>query len=288
MLTTTPQRGAFLLSQGLPSTVRLGGAPEPVRVLPVPAPLAALLDGGVPRGRVSEVVGSLSTGRTSLILTLLAAATKAHEVTAVVDVPNAFDPISACRAEVDLGAVLWVRPPSLPEGLRCTELILAAGGFGLVVLDLDATPLRRLRLHVWPRLARAAERSGTALVVLAPQRVAGSFAAHSVVLSRRRVVWHQAGGAPVLLDGFESRGQLVRNKLGPPGGPRLLRWGLPTPLLFVPTPSPALREAPSPALPAGEGEGEGSSLFEPFGVAESRVGNAHPSAARCGGQCPPY
>lgn len=209
----------------LPGTVRRGWMPEPVRVLPLPAALAALWKGGVPRGRMSEVVGPFGSGRTSLLLAVLAVATKAHEVAAVVDVPNAFDPASARRAEVDLGEVLWVRPPSVPEGLRCAELILAAGGFGLVLLDLDGVPLRRIRAHAWPRLARAAERSGAALVVVAPQRVAGSFAACTVVMARHRAVWHRPGAGPAMFDGLESAARLVRNKLGPPGGAYRLHWG---------------------------------------------------------------
>jgi hypothetical protein len=195
---------------------------------------------------VSEVVGLRSTGRTSLLQALLAAATAAHEVTAVVDLPNAFDPASAERAAVDLDDVLWVRPPSLHEGLRCTELILGAGGFALVILDLDDVSLQSLRRHSWPRLARAAERSGTALVVLAAQRVAGSFAALSVVMTRRAVCW--AGLRPVLsrvegpaptFEGLDSHSQLARNKLGPPGVVTRLRWVTTRPL---PSPPPLPEE----------------------------------------------
>jgi hypothetical protein len=213
---------------GLPAAIRRGWVPEPVRVLAVPPGLTAVFGAGLPRGRVSELVGAVSSGRTSLMHSLLAAATAAHEVTAVVDVPNAFDPASARRAAVNLDAVLWVRPPSARDGLRCAELILGAGGFGLVVLDLDEVPLQHLRLHSWPRLTRAAERSGAALIVLAAHRIAGSFAALSLAVTRRRVLWQRtfAGReSPVarrfdgelLLGGFATRVELTHSKLGPPG-----------------------------------------------------------------------
>ncbi len=209
----------------LSGLVRRGWVPEPVRRLAAPVSLAALLGPGLPRGRLSEVVGALGSGRTSLLLALLAAATAAHEVTALVDVSNSFNPLTARHARVDLTSILWVRPPSLRQGMHCAELILSAGGFGLVALDLEGVSLRHMRHHSWPRLARAAERSGAALVVLAPQRLAGSFAALDIAVTRRRVLWSRGTGV-ALLDGFEVRAEVVRSKLGPPGAAADLRMEL--------------------------------------------------------------
>jgi len=111
--------------------------------------------------------------------------------------------------------VLWVRPPSVPDGMRCTELLLHAGGFAVVVVDFGAEVPRRLRSYVWPRMMRAAEQSHTAVVVLAPQRVAGSFAALSLGVRARAARWQP--GAWSLFDGFDSVVELMRNKLGAPG-----------------------------------------------------------------------
>jgi hypothetical protein len=112
---------------------------------------------------------------------------------------------------------LWVRPPSMADAMRCTELLLQAGGFAVIALDLGATAPRTLRHRVWPRLAYAAEQSHTALVVLTPQRVAGSFTVLSLRLQPRRMRWHS--GQWPLFAGFDSTLQVARSKLGPPG-----RW----------------------------------------------------------------
>lgn len=174
----------------------------------------AVLDGGMPCGRICELIGPPSSGKTSLALTLLAAATRAGEVVACVDLADALHPLSLARAGVDLGRLLWVRPGSAIIAVRCTELLLQAGGFAVVVLDLGAAaqPLRR---HVWPRLLHAAEHSHTALVVLAPYRVAGSFAVLSLGLQPRAPQWRR--GLWALFEGFETVLRVVRNKLGAPG-----------------------------------------------------------------------
>jgi hypothetical protein len=202
----------------LPAHVQVGRtAAEPVRRLPsAVADLDALLDGGWPRGRLSEVLGPPSSGKTSMLLALLAAATRRGEVVACVDLADALHPASVARAGVDLRRVLWVRPPSATDGLRCTELLLHAGGFAVVVLDFGAELPRRLRSQVWPRLMRAAERSHTAAIVLAPQRVTGSFSALSLGVRPRTARW--LPGAWPLFDGFDSIVELTRNKLGAPGG----------------------------------------------------------------------
>ncbi len=232
-----PQRAApaeklaRVLNSDLPGLVHRGWVAEPVRFLALPAAVATLLGGGIPRGRVCEVAGPRSSGRTSFLHAVLAAVTAAGEVAAWVDLPAAFDPPSAARAGADLSAVLWVRPPSARAALRCAELILEAGGFALAILDLDPLPAPRLCSQSWPRLARAAERSGTALLLLVPQRVAGSFAALSLVLEQRRVLWRRGGDrgreAPSLLDGIESWAVLARSKLGPAGKARALIWAVP-------------------------------------------------------------
>ena len=67
------------------------------------------LTGGLPRGCLTEVSGADSSGRTSLMLSALAAATRREEICALIDVSDAFDPYSAAAAGVDLGRLLWVR-----------------------------------------------------------------------------------------------------------------------------------------------------------------------------------
>jgi len=197
---------ARLAQLSLPGRVHLGVAPEPVR---------PLCDGGVPRGRISEFLGPASSGKTSLLLACLAAATRRGELAACVDLADALHPASVEGAGADLRRLLWVRPPALTAALRCTEVLLHAGGFAVVALDLGVPVLRPLRSHLWPRLLQAAEQSHTALIILAPQRVAGSFAVLSLGLQPCRPLWCR--GLWPLFDGFETIVAVRRNKLGMPG-----------------------------------------------------------------------
>jgi len=67
------------------------------------------LTGGLPRGCLTEICGPASSGRTSVLLSALAAATRRQEVCALVDTSNAFDPVSAAAAGMDFEKMLWVR-----------------------------------------------------------------------------------------------------------------------------------------------------------------------------------
>src|SRR5437763_17189005 len=71
--------------------------------------LDARLGGGFPRGQLSELVGPRSSGRTSVLLRLLAAATARGELAALVDAGDRFDVASAAAAGIDLEQLLWVR-----------------------------------------------------------------------------------------------------------------------------------------------------------------------------------
>jgi hypothetical protein len=216
MLASTSHRRERLASLQLPGTVWFGAFPtEPVRHLSTGiSALDALLGGGLPLCGLSEITGGASSGRTAIMWALLAAATRRGEMTAVIDLPDALNPESLAAAGADLQRVLWVRPPSLRSSLRCTDLILAAGGFGLVVLDLSCANGQALPLHVWPRLVRLAKQSQTALAILVQQPVTGSFATMSVTLARQRVRWDR--GLWCTFEGLATRVVLTRNKIGMP------------------------------------------------------------------------
>jgi RecA/RadA recombinase len=170
-----------------------------------------VLGGGFPRRRLSEIAGPASSGRTSVALALLARATRAGELAAVVDAADAFDPASAEAAGARLERVLWVRAPGLREALRSAERLLEAGGFALVLLDL-ATPSLRCAPAVWPRLARAATTSSAALVTLRARREAGTAAELAVEMKPPSA---RFSGTPLLLDGLEIEAALVRHRTGP-------------------------------------------------------------------------
>ncbi len=127
------------------------------------------LAGGVPRGALTEIVGPNSSGRTSLLLAVLAEITRREEVAVLVDAGDAFDPGSAQAAGVKLERLLWVRARRLEPALKAADWLVQAGGFGLVAVDLGDVPARaarRVPLACWFRLQRAVENTPTALVVL--------------------------------------------------------------------------------------------------------------------------
>jgi hypothetical protein len=134
---------------------------------------------------------------------------------ALVDLADAFSPTAAAAAGIDLADTLWIRPPSVTAALRCTELLLDAGGFGVVAVDLGGTRHpSRLEHGAWTRLARAVERSSTVAAVLARERVAGTASALGLALRPFDRHWSRRGRGPVLFDGFDAQVTLVRNRLG--------------------------------------------------------------------------
>lgn len=163
----------------------------------------------IPRGALTEIAGPASSGRTSLLYSLLAAASSGQEYCALLDTEDTFDPESAASAGVRLSQVLWVRCGGNAEhALKAADMLAQAGGFGLVAIDLGDTPgkvMRRIPLAAWFRLRHAVENTRTALVAVAQQVHAHSCSALKIELSRRRTLW---GG---LFNGFESVAHCVRN-----------------------------------------------------------------------------
>jgi len=212
----TPAAAVEGLLRDLGSQLRRGAAPaEPItRLATGLREIDRLLGGGFPRGRLSEIAGAASSGRTSLALALLARATAAGEVTALVDCADAFDPGSAQRAGVWLDRVLWVRTPRIPQALRCTERLLEAQGFALVLLDLAAADLRRAPATPL-RLARTAASGAAALVALTQIRAMGSAAEIAVELAPAQTHFT---GTPTLLEGLDVQVDLVRDRNA--AGPR--------------------------------------------------------------------
>ncbi len=201
-----------------------GGLPsEPRSFLPTGlSAIDELLGGGFPRGRLSEISGSLSAGRTSLALSLLARATASQEVCALVDAGDGFDPGSAEVAGVVLERVLWARPvpgAGLSGVLRSAERLLEARGFALVLLDPAGRECEVSRA-AWARLARSAEASGSALVLLSRERAAGPQAEVALEVGVLRAHF---GGAPVLLEALEIEAALVRHRTAPPERTAVLR-----------------------------------------------------------------
>jgi len=171
----------------------------------VPA-LDRLLAGGLPRGGLVELTGRRSSGRFSIGISVLAAATSSGEAAALVDLGGHLDPQAAEAAGVELERLLWVRPEKLKGAVASAEMLLSTG-FPLVVVDLGLPPVpgRFVPDAAWLRLERAARSRGAALLVLAPYRVSGIAANAVVSAGAVRAVWKGSGRGPRLLDGVTAR-----------------------------------------------------------------------------------
>jgi len=203
------------------------------------------LTGGLPRGCLTEICGPASSGRTSVLLAALAAATQRQEVCALVDISDAFNPHSAAAAGVNFEKMLWVRCGCLQkqssplrrrdtqknlkiekpveQALRVTDLLLQSGGFGLVIIDLGDTPLkmaRRIPLTSWFRFQRAVEHTATVLFVVSQVPSARTCASLLLKVSGKKLsalsCQLSAETSPAhaqLLNGLQVQGELLRSRL---------------------------------------------------------------------------
>ena len=180
--------------------------------------LDAELDGGLPRGQLSEIVGARSTGRMSTLCAVLAAATGRGELVAFVDTLDAFDPGSAAVAGIDLSRLLWIRGcpggrdkrtmRALDRALKAFGLLLHAGGFGVIALDLSDLAdcaLRRIPFTTWMRVPRAIEGQPTVCVLVGDRPIARSAGGVTLRLQPAgdAVRWSGAAGHGGLLLGLE-------------------------------------------------------------------------------------
>lgn len=205
--------------------------------------IAALdaLTGGLPRGALSELAGAASSGRTGVMLSALAKATQRQETCVLVDASDSFDPASASTVGVELERLLWVRcgkstsgrvereagPRTTPRSggfafsealeqvLKVTDLLLHAGGFGMVVLDLGDIPaesVRRIPLTSWFRFRRAVEPTGTVLLLIEQEPCAKTCA--SLVLHLRSMEIRKSTSHTEQSRGTEQRSARVPSASG--------------------------------------------------------------------------
>src|SRR2546421_2136584 len=169
---------------------------RPLEILPTGiAEIDHVLD-GFPRGAITEIYGAASCGRTSILLSALAAATSSEETCALVDCSNTFDLSSAADAGVSFDRLLWVRGNhNLELAFKAVDLLLHGGGFGFIVLNLADMPAKTLRRIVstwWFRFRRAIENTPTVLAVATPVACVRSCAAMALELKNEGAVWPRA------------------------------------------------------------------------------------------------
>jgi recombination protein RecA len=184
--------------------------------------LDARFGGGLPRGHLSEIVGPRSSGRTSLLLHMLAAATARGELVAVVDALDMLDVASAAAAGVDLtnpGLCRDLNQRAMEQAVKAVGLVLQAGNFGLVVLDVGDAPqdaIRRLPFTTWLRLQRMVDATPTMCVLAANEPLSRSSAGLTITLQPSGEVPGRAGRfTGALFDGLDLAACVARARVQP-------------------------------------------------------------------------
>src|SRR5688500_3554050 len=200
------------------------------------------------RGTLAEFAGGPSTGKTSLVLSLLSKLTRAGEVCAVVDSTNSYDPCSAVTSGVEIENLLWVKcGGDIEKAFLSADYLVQAKGFGAVWLNLSGLPKHKLRMvpkTYWYRYRTRIKETPTLVLVTEEEPVTGSASQHAFTLSRGGVEWTGSGRYKLLkefslnlhsrkefygkqmparigfdyADAYDVREETKAIKLSPPGG----------------------------------------------------------------------
>lgn len=103
--------------------------------------------GGVPRGRITEIYGPESSGKTTLCLHVVAEAQKRGGLCAFVDMEHALDPTYSARIGVDLNRLYVSQPDTGEQALEITESLVRSGAFDIIVLDSVAALVPRAEIE---------------------------------------------------------------------------------------------------------------------------------------------
>jgi recombination protein RecA len=234
---------------GKGSVMRLGDAPAIWDIEAVPTGSLgldiALGVGGLPRGRVVEIYGPESSGKTTLTLAVVAEVQKRGGTAAFVDAEHALDPAYAEKLGVNIKELLVSQPDTGEQALEITDMLVRSGGVDLVVIDSVAalTPraeiegeMGELQVGLHARLMSQAlrkltgniKRSNTIVIFInqirmkigvmfgSPETTTGGNALKfyaSVRLDIRRIGSIKNGEEVV---GNETRVKVVKNKVAPP------------------------------------------------------------------------
>nr|Q3AU08.1 RecName: Full=Protein RecA; AltName: Full=Recombinase A [Chlorobium chlorochromatii CaD3] len=205
----------------------------------------ALGVGGLPRGRVTEIYGPESSGKTTLALHVIAEAQKEGGITAIVDAEHAFDPSYARKLGVDINALLISQPESGEQALSIVETLVRSGAVDVVVVDSVAALVpqaelegemgdssmglqARLMSQALRKLTGAISKSSTVCIFInqlrdkigvmygSPETTTGGKALKfysSVRLDIRKIAQLKDGDE---LTGSRTRVKVVKNKVAPP------------------------------------------------------------------------
>ncbi len=205
----------------------------------------ALGVGGIPRGRVIEIYGPESSGKTTVCQHIIAEAQKMGGVAAFIDVEHALDPVYAARCGVDIESLLVSQPDTGEQALEICEALVRSGAIDVVVVDSVAALVpqaeiegdmgdshvglqARLMSQALRKLAGAINRSRTSVIFTnqlrhkigvmfgSPETTTGGMALKfyaSVRMDIRRIEAIKNGGDVV---GNRTRVRVKKNKVAPP------------------------------------------------------------------------
>lgn len=186
--------------------------------------LDQLLKGGIPRGRITEIMGSHSSGRTALLLSILAQCIERAEIAAYIDIADSLDPKSAGKTGIDLHRLLWIRCAKdiangldpLQKALKASDILCQAGGLGVIALDIVSFKNARVPLNIWFRLQRLVRGTPTVLLVISGKKITGSASSLVLSLERNRSCWTSGRRSRVIqkpcFQGIESEAHLLKGR----------------------------------------------------------------------------
>lgn len=255
-MTTTEKEKALELAllqiekqHGKGSIMRLGEASAKLNVEVIPTGALsldiALGVGGIPRGRVTEIYGPESSGKTTLALHVMAEAQRRGGIAAMIDVEHALDPVYAGNLGVDVDNLLISQPDSAESALEIAEALVRSGAVDVIVIDSVAALVPRAEIegemgdaHVGlqarlmsqalRKLTGAISRSRTAVIFTnqirekvgvmfgSPEVQPGGRALKfyaSIRMDVRRVETLRQGNETI---GSRTRVKVIKNKLAPP------------------------------------------------------------------------
>jgi recombination protein RecA len=233
---------------GKGSVMRLGDEGRaPVEVIPTGSITLdlALGIGGLPRGRVVEIYGPESSGKTTVALHAIASAQKAGGIAAFIDAEHALDPEYAARLGVDIDSLLVSQPDTGEQALEIADMLVRSSAIDIIVIDSVAALVPRAEIegemgdsHVGlqarlmsqalRKMTGALKGTGTTAVFInqlrekigvmfgSPETTTGGRALKfyaSVRLDVRRIETLKDGTEPV---GNRTRVKVVKNKVAPP------------------------------------------------------------------------
>ena len=183
----------------------------------IPSLDLALGPTGIPHGRLTEIFGDASSGKTTLAFALLAACTRRGDIGAYVDPENTLFAPAAEAAGIDLDRLIVVRPKAEQAVRRAADAIVRSGACAVVVLD--GISARALQTHHCARLVSQAERNGITLVALSrgESQPLASFASLRVRMRELSPLWQSGSDGGGRLSGYSIALDVAKSRMGAPG-----------------------------------------------------------------------